>query len=51
VRRRSAVEAAGGLGHNDFERLFGLGIRRVLHTRWTGWGTPPAWPEHTRWRA
>jgi hypothetical protein len=51
VRRRAAVKAAGGLGHNDFERLFELDIRRVLHTRWANWGTPQTWPEYTRWRA
>src|SRR5262245_45195115 len=35
----------------DFELLFELGIRRVLHTTWENWGTNQIWPSYRRWRA
>ncbi|HEY7270571.1 MAG TPA: pyridoxamine 5'-phosphate oxidase family protein [Dehalococcoidia bacterium] len=49
--RRAEVTAASGnrLGHLEFEVLFELDIRRVLHTVWSGWGTPKVWPEYRRW--
>jgi len=51
-RRAEAVEASGGrLGGHDFESLFELDLRRVLHTVWANWGTAEAWPDYRRWRA
>jgi hypothetical protein len=49
---RAGVTAASGnrLGHMDFEVLFELSLRRVLHTKWWGWGTPQIRPEYRRWR-
>jgi hypothetical protein len=52
ARREEVTRASGGrLGHLDFEVLFELDIRRVLHTKWTGWGTAQIRPEYVRWRA
>ena len=51
-RRADVTAASGGrLGHMDFEVLFELDIRRVLHTKWEGWGTPSIFPHYTRWPA
>jgi hypothetical protein len=51
--RRAEVTAASGgrLGHLDFEVLFELDIRRVLHTKWSGWGTASVRPNYIRWPA
>ena len=52
ARRAEAVAASGGrLGLHDFESLFELDIRRVLHTVWASWGTAEAWPDYRTWRA
>jgi hypothetical protein len=48
---QSAVAAAFGRPILDFELLFELGIRRVLHTTWENWGTAEIWPSYRRWRA
>lgn len=51
ARRAEVVRASGGrLGGHEFEVLFELGLDRVLHTRWSGWGTAAIWPEYRRWR-
>ena len=51
ARRQEVTRASGGrLGHMDFEVLFELDIRRVLHTKWIGWGTAQIRPEYVRWR-
>ena len=50
--RERVREASGGrLGGHDFEVLFELGVKRALHTKWVGWGTPEIRPEYVKWSA
>ncbi|HXU24822.1 MAG TPA: pyridoxamine 5'-phosphate oxidase family protein [Tepidiformaceae bacterium] len=52
ARRAEVVAASGGrLGLHDFESLFELDLRRVLHTVWANWGTAETWPEYRKWRS
>ena len=50
--RRALVTTASGerLGLHDFEALFALDLRHVLHTVWEHWGTAGAWPDYRKWR-
>ncbi len=51
-RRGIVTTASGGrLGLHDFEALFALDVRHVLHTVWADWGTARAWPDYRKWRA
>jgi hypothetical protein len=49
LRRQVSAASGNRLGNHDFEDLFELDISRVLHTRWSGWGTKDIWPHYTRW--
>jgi hypothetical protein len=51
LRRQVSAASGNRLGTQDFEELFELNISRVLHTRWSGWGTRDIWPHYTRWPA
>jgi hypothetical protein len=51
LRRQVSAASGNRLGTQDFEELFELDISRVLHTRWSGWGTKDIWPHYTRWPA
>jgi Pyridoxamine 5'-phosphate oxidase len=49
LRRQVSAATGNRLGTQDFEDLFELDISRVLHTRWSGWGTKDIRPHYTRW--